>query len=77
MYDHALDNNLGYVKYRFSFISKIPDYKVRKVVVPGISWFMFDTDGSLRGIIYIDDGTILGRKLGDFIGFKKWSKKSN
>ena len=32
---------------------------------------MFDTDGSLRGIIYIDDGTILGRKLGDFIGFKK------
>ena len=25
MYDHALENNLGYVKYRFSFISKIPN----------------------------------------------------
>ena len=29
------------------------------------------TDGSLRGIIYIDDGTMLGKKLGEFIGFKK------
>ena len=29
------------------------------------------TDGSLRGVIYIDDGTMLGKKLGDFIGFKK------
>ena len=36
MYDHSLENNLGYVKYRFSFISKIPDYKGRKVVIPGI-----------------------------------------
>ncbi|MDA9171112.1 M48 family metallopeptidase [Alphaproteobacteria bacterium] len=29
------------------------------------------TDGSLRGVIYIDDGTMLGKKLGDFIGFRK------
>lgn len=41
MYDHALENNLGYVKYRFSFISKIPDYKGRKVIIPGISCFEF------------------------------------
>ena len=30
------------------------------------------TDGSLRGIIYIDDGTMLGKKLGEFHGFRKW-----
>ena len=29
------------------------------------------TDGSLIGIIYIDDGTMLGRKLGDLVGFRK------
>ena len=29
------------------------------------------TDGSLRGIIYIDDGTMLGKKLGEFEGFKQ------
>ena len=29
------------------------------------------TDGSLRGIIYIDNGTMLGQKLGDFIGYRK------
>ena len=29
------------------------------------------TDGSLRGLIYIDDGTMLGKKLGVFQGFKK------
>ena len=29
------------------------------------------TDGSLRGVIYIDDGTMLGKQLGDFIGYKK------
>ena len=29
------------------------------------------TDGSLRGVIYIDDGTMLGKKLGNFIGFSK------
>jgi hypothetical protein len=28
------------------------------------------TDGSLRGLVYIDDGTILGKQLGDFIGYK-------
>ena len=28
------------------------------------------TDGSLKGIIYIDDGTMLGKKLGEFIGYK-------
>jgi hypothetical protein len=37
-----LENNLGYVKYRFSFISKIPDYKGRKVVIPGIGCFEFE-----------------------------------
>ena len=42
MYDHALENNFGYVKYRFSFISKIPDYKGRKVVIPGIGCFEFE-----------------------------------
>ena len=44
MYDHALENNLGYVKYRFSFISKIPDYKGRKVVIPGIGCFEFENE---------------------------------
>ena len=29
------------------------------------------TDGSLKGVIYIDNGTMLGQKLGDFIGYKK------
>ncbi|MDC0457041.1 M48 family metallopeptidase [Alphaproteobacteria bacterium] len=29
------------------------------------------TDGSLKGIIYIDDGTMLGKKLGEFNGFRK------
>ena len=29
------------------------------------------TDGSLRGVIYIDNGTMLGQKLGDFIGYRK------
>ena len=29
------------------------------------------TDGSLRGIIYIDDGTMLGKRLGEFKGFKQ------
>ena len=29
------------------------------------------TDGSLRGVIYIDDGTMLGRRLGDFVGYRK------
>ena len=28
------------------------------------------TDVFLRGIIYIDDGTMLGKKLGEFIGYK-------
>ena len=28
------------------------------------------TDGSLKGIIYIDDGTMLGKKLGEFVGYK-------
>ena len=42
MYDHALENNLGYVKYRFSFISKIPDYKGRRVVIPGVGCFEFE-----------------------------------
>ena len=27
-------------------------------------------DGSLKGIIYIDDDTMLGRKLGHFIGYR-------
>ena len=44
MYDHALENNLGYVKYRFSFISKIPDYKGRKVVIPEIGCFEFENE---------------------------------
>ena len=29
------------------------------------------TDGSLKGIIYIDDGTMLGKKLGEFQGSRK------
>jgi hypothetical protein len=29
------------------------------------------TDGSLRGVIYIDNGTMLGKKLGDFQGSRK------
>ena len=29
------------------------------------------TDGSLKGIIYIDDGTMLGKKLGEFNGVRK------
>lgn len=29
------------------------------------------TDGSLRGVIYIDNGTMLGQKLGEFQGFRK------
>ena len=29
------------------------------------------TDGSLRGKIYIDDGSMLGKKFGEFKGFKK------
>ena len=29
------------------------------------------TDGSLRGVIYIDNGTMLGQKLGNFIGYRK------
>ena len=29
------------------------------------------TDGSLRGVIYIDNGTMLGRRLGDFVGYRK------
>ena len=44
MYDHSLENNLGYVKYRFSFISTIPDYKGRKVIIPGIGCFEFEND---------------------------------
>ena len=44
MYDHALENNLGYVKYRFSFISKLNDYKGRKVVIPGIGCFEFENN---------------------------------
>ena len=35
------------------------------------------TDGSLRGIIYIDDGTMLGKRLGEFKGFKQWLKTLN
>ena len=44
MYDQALENNLDYVKYRFSFISKIPNYKGRKVLIPGISCFEFENE---------------------------------
>ena len=44
MYDHALENNIGYVKYRFSFVSKIPDYKGRKVIIPGIGCFKFENN---------------------------------
>ena len=44
MYDHALKNNLCYVKYRFSFISKIQDYKGNKVVIPGIGCFEFENE---------------------------------
>jgi hypothetical protein len=29
------------------------------------------TDGSLRGIIYLDDGTMLGRNLGKFEGMRR------
>ena len=44
MYDHALENNLGYAKYRFNFISKIPEYRGQKVVVPGIGCFEFENN---------------------------------
>ena len=38
MYDHVYKDNIGYAKYRFSFISKIPDYFGKKVVLSGISF---------------------------------------
>ena len=31
MYDHVYKDNIGYAKYRFSFISKIPDYYGKKL----------------------------------------------
>ena len=41
MYDHAIENELGYAKYRFGFTSKIPEYKGKKVSIPGIGFFKF------------------------------------
>ena len=39
MYDHAIQGQTGYAKYRFKFVSKIPEYKGKKVTVPGIAHF--------------------------------------
>ena len=39
MYDHSFQKDLGYVKYRFGFTSKMPDYKGQKVVIPGMGCF--------------------------------------
>ena len=44
MYDHIYKDNIGYAKYRFSFISIIPDYYGKKVVLSGISFFRFEYD---------------------------------
>ena len=39
MFDHVFNNNIGYAKYRFSFISKIPEYTGKKVILSGMSSF--------------------------------------
>ena len=39
MYDHALQDGRGYAKYRFRFISKIPQFKGKEVIVPGFAFF--------------------------------------
>jgi hypothetical protein len=44
MYDHIYKDNIGYAKYRFSFISIIPDYYGKKVVLSGMSFFRFEYD---------------------------------
>ena len=44
MYDHVLVKNIGYAKYRFSFISKIPEYLGKKVVISGMCFFRFKSN---------------------------------
>ena len=38
MYDHVFKDNKGYAKFRFSFTSKITQFKDKRVVVSGISF---------------------------------------
>ena len=73
-------NNLGYVKYRFSFISKIPDYKGRKVVIPGIGCFEFE-DNLIKNYSEAVNGGLAMVQLGvnplrmEKV-FLKWLKRS-
>ncbi len=41
MYDHVFQGNKGYAKYRFGFISKVPDFKGQKVLISGFCFFKF------------------------------------
>lgn len=41
MYDHVFKENMGYAKYRFAFISKVPEFLGKKVVISGMSFFKF------------------------------------
>ncbi len=80
MYDHAIENELGYAKYRFKFTSKIPEYKGKKVSIPGIGFFQFK-DGLIKSYSESVNGGLAMVQLG-VNPFKmekvfiKWLKRS-
>ena len=80
MYDHAIENELGYAKYRFGFTSKIPEYKGKKVSIPGIGFFKFK-DGLIKNYSESVNGGLAMVQLGinpikmEKV-FIKWLKRS-
>ena len=41
MFDHVFSRNIGYAKYRFGYTSKLKNYLGKRVVIGGISSFIF------------------------------------
>ena len=80
MYDHALENDLGYARYRFGFTSKLPEYKGKKVSIPGIGFFKFK-DGLIEDYSESVNGGLAMVQLGvnplkmEKV-FLKWLKRS-
>ena len=80
MYDPVFQNNLGYARYRFSFISTLQESFGNKVAIPGMAFFRFENN-------FIDyygesvNGGIAMAQLGLQSGkikrvFEKWSERS-
>ena len=80
MYDHTYKDSLGYARYRFSFVSKIPKYTGKKVVISGMSFFKLQKDKiaeyheAINGGLAMVQLGISPTKMENT--FKKWFKRS-